>query len=124
MVRNLPDVKPKIHLLGVSSTDIPLQTASTSSKPTVGEGQENLVSRVGGLRLEKKALSGCARRKLKNAKARASEAGTGGIQQPGYASAQAGRNLKQNPLETKVRGQYPYRYGQSSKKARGTIRRL
>jgi hypothetical protein len=87
MVKNLPEVKPKTPLLGVSTTDIPLHGASTSSKPTVGEGLGHLVSRVGGLRLAKKALSGCARRKLKKAQARASEAGTGGIQQPGNASA-------------------------------------
>jgi hypothetical protein len=47
----------------------------------------NLVSGVGGLRLMKKVLSGCARQKLKKAKARASEAGTGGIHQPGNAGA-------------------------------------
>jgi hypothetical protein len=33
----------------------------------------------------KKGLPGCVRWKLKKAKARASEAGTGGIQQPGNA---------------------------------------
>jgi hypothetical protein len=79
-VRNLPKVKPRTTLLGVSSTDTPLQGASTSSIPT---GQ--VVSGVGGLRLAKKALSGCTRRKLKEARARASEAGTRGIQQPGNA---------------------------------------
>jgi hypothetical protein len=73
MVRNLPEVKPKIPLLEVSRTDIPLQGASTSSKPTA-EGQGHLVSKVGGLHLAKKALSGCARQKLKKARARASEA--------------------------------------------------
>jgi hypothetical protein len=86
MVRNLPEVKPKVPLLGVSRTNIPLQGASISSKPIV-EGQGHLVSKVGGPRLAKKALSGCARWKLKKARARASEAGTGGIQQPGNASA-------------------------------------
>jgi hypothetical protein len=70
--------------LGVSCTDIPLQGASTSSKPTAG-GQGHLASQAGGPCLAKKALSGCARRKLKT-RARASEAGTGGIQQPGNAS--------------------------------------
>jgi hypothetical protein len=29
---------------------------------------------------------------------------------------QAGRNLNRNPKEAKVKGQYPYRRGQSSKK--------
>jgi hypothetical protein len=38
---------------------------------------------MGEFRLAKKALFGCARRKLKKAKARSGEAGTGGIQQPG-----------------------------------------
>jgi hypothetical protein len=46
-----------------------------------------LASGVGGIRLAKKALSDCARRKLKKAKARASKARIGGIQQPGNASA-------------------------------------
>jgi hypothetical protein len=87
MVRNLPEVKPKIPFLGVCSTEIPLQGASTSSKPTVGEGLAYLISKVDGLRLGKKALSGCTRRKLKKAKARASKAGTGGFQQPGNAGA-------------------------------------
>jgi hypothetical protein len=86
VLRNLPDVKPGTPLLGVSGTDIPPQAASTSGIPTAGE-LGHLVSGVGGLRLAKKALSGCARRKLKKAKARASEGRTGGIQQPGNAGA-------------------------------------
>jgi hypothetical protein len=53
------------------------------------------VSGAGELRLAKKALSGCARRKLKKARARASEAETGGIQQPGNAGApKQGETLK------------------------------
>jgi hypothetical protein len=36
-VLNLPQVKTKTTLCGVSSTDIPLQGASTSSTPTAGE---------------------------------------------------------------------------------------
>jgi hypothetical protein len=87
MVRHPLEVKTKIPLMRVSHTDIPPQGASTSSKPTVGEGQGHLVSQTGGPRLAKKALSGCARRKLKKARARASEAETGGIQQPGNESA-------------------------------------
>jgi hypothetical protein len=87
VVRNLPEVKPGTLPLGVSSTDTPLQGTSTSSIPTAGEGLGHLVSGVGGLRLAKNALSGCARRKLKKARARASEAITGGIQQPGNADA-------------------------------------
>jgi hypothetical protein len=85
-VRNLPKIKPKIPLLGVSHTDIPLQGASTSSKPTIREGQGHVISKLGGPSLAKKALSGCARWKLKKAKARGSEAGTGGIQQLENAS--------------------------------------
>jgi hypothetical protein len=82
VVRNLSVVKSKTTLLGVSITDIPLQGASTSSIPTAGV-LEHIFSGVGEFRLVKKALSGCARRKLKKARARASEARTGGIQQPG-----------------------------------------
>jgi hypothetical protein len=87
MVRYLPGVKRKIPLMGVGHTDIPPQGASTSSKPAVGEGQGHSVSQRGGPRLAKKAVSGCAIRKLKKAIARASEAETGGIQQPENASA-------------------------------------
>jgi hypothetical protein len=83
VVRNLPEVKREITLLGVSSTDIPLQEASTSSTHTAGEGLAHPVSGVRGLRLAKKALSGCARRKLKKARSGASKAVTGGSQQPG-----------------------------------------
>jgi hypothetical protein len=61
VVRNLPEVKPMSPLFGVSSTDTP----STSSIPPGGEGLEHPVSGVGGLHLAKKALSGCARWKLK-----------------------------------------------------------
>jgi hypothetical protein len=86
-VRNLPEVKPGTSLLGVSGTDIPVQRASISGLPAAGGEPGHLVSGVGGLRLAKKALSGYARRKLKKAKARESEAGTGGIHQPGNASA-------------------------------------
>jgi hypothetical protein len=66
-VRHLPKVKQKIPLLGVICSDIPLQGASTrtSSTPTAEEGQGHLVSQAGGPHLAKKALSGCARRKLK-----------------------------------------------------------
>jgi hypothetical protein len=87
MVRYLTEVKLKIPLMGVSHTDIPLQGASTSSKPAVGEGQGHSISQTDGPRLAKKALSGCTRRKLKKARTRASEAETGGFQQPGNASA-------------------------------------
>jgi hypothetical protein len=44
VVRSLPEVKLKTPLLGVSSTDIPLQGASISSIPTAGEDLEHLVS--------------------------------------------------------------------------------
>lgn len=86
LVQNLPEAKPETTPLGVSSTDIPLQGASTSSIPTVGEGLGPQVPVVSGFRLVKK-LSGCARRKRKMAGARPSEAGTGGIQQPGIAAS-------------------------------------
>jgi hypothetical protein len=37
VVRNLPEVKPRTLLLGVSCTDTPLRGASTYSIPTAGE---------------------------------------------------------------------------------------
>jgi hypothetical protein len=64
-VLNLPQAKTKTTLLGVSSADIPLQGASTSSTPTAGEGLGHIVSGVVGFRLAKKALSGSAKRKQK-----------------------------------------------------------
>jgi hypothetical protein len=67
-IRNLSEGKTKTTVLGDSSIDIPLQGASTSSTPTAGEVLGHTVSGVGGLRLAKKALSGCARRKLKKGK--------------------------------------------------------
>jgi hypothetical protein len=85
--RNLPEVKPGTSLLGVSDTDTPLQGASISGLPAAGGEPGQLVSQVGGIHLAKKALSGCARGKLKKAKAEASEAETGDIQQTGNASA-------------------------------------
>jgi hypothetical protein len=60
-VRNLSEVKTKTTLYGVSSTDIPLQGAITSSTPTAGEVLGHIVSVVGGLCLAKKAVSGSAR---------------------------------------------------------------
>jgi hypothetical protein len=71
--------------LGISNTDTPLQGASISGLPAAGGEPGNLVSGIGGIHLTKKVLSGCARQKLKKAKARAIEAETGGIQQPGNA---------------------------------------
>jgi hypothetical protein len=87
MVRYLPEVKPKIPLMGVSHTDIPPHRDSTSSKPAAGEGQGHSVPQTGGPRLAKKASSGCARRKIKKERVTAREAETGGFQQPGNASA-------------------------------------
>jgi hypothetical protein len=111
--------------LEVSSTDIPLQGASTSSISTVVVVLEHTVSGVGGLCLAKKALSGCARKKLKKARARASEAGTGGIQQPGIVSApKQGETPIETLKEARVRGQYPYKSGQSNLRDQGLTRRL
>jgi hypothetical protein len=47
----------------------------------------------------KEDLSGCARRKLKKAKARASEAGTGDIQQPGNAGVPKQGETSTEPLK-------------------------
>jgi hypothetical protein len=87
MVRNLPDVVPGTTLLGAGGINTPIQGAGSTGIPVAGGDQGSLVPKIGGLRLAKKALSGCARRKLKKAKAKSCEAGTGGIQQPGNASA-------------------------------------
>jgi hypothetical protein len=81
------EVKSETILLGIISTDIPLQGTSTSSIPTGGEGLGYIVSGVGELRLKKKALSGWTRQKLKKARAKASEAGTLGIQKSRNAGA-------------------------------------
>jgi hypothetical protein len=86
MVRNRPEVEPGTSLLGASGIDTTIQGADSTGIPAVGGDQKSLVPSIGGFHLAKKALSGCARRKLKKAKAKSSEAGTGGIQQPGNAS--------------------------------------
>jgi hypothetical protein len=87
VVQNLTKAQLKPPLLGVSSTDTPLQGAGSSSKPAAGEGLAHLLSGIGGPRLAKKALSGFAKRKLKKARAGASQAGTGGSQEPGTAGS-------------------------------------
>jgi hypothetical protein len=68
VVRNLSKVKSETTLLGVSSTDTPLQGVSISSIPTAEKGLGHTVSGVDEFLLAKKALSGCARRKLKRQK--------------------------------------------------------
>jgi hypothetical protein len=60
----LPELKPSNPLLGISSNDTPLQGASTSNVSTAGD-LGHLVSGVVGLRLAKKALSGCAKKPKK-----------------------------------------------------------
>jgi hypothetical protein len=51
--------------MGVIYADIPLQGAGTASLPAVGGEPGHLVIGIGGSRPAKKALSGCARRRLK-----------------------------------------------------------
>jgi hypothetical protein len=87
VVRNLPEVEPGTSLLGASGIDTTIQGVGSTGIPAVGRAQGSLLPSIGGFLLAKKALSGCARRKLKKAKAKSSEAGTGGIQQPGNARA-------------------------------------
>jgi hypothetical protein len=70
-VSNLPDVSSKTSLPGASGSSIPAER----------EGLRYIASGVSRIHLAKTRLSGCARRKLK--KAKASQAGTGGTQQPG-----------------------------------------
>jgi hypothetical protein len=119
MVRYLPEVKPKIPLMGVSHTDIPPQGASASSKPAAGEGQGHSVSQTGGPRLAKKALSGCARRKLKKARGKANEAETGGIQQPGNASApKQGENSTKASKRPRSEGSTPTEMARDPKRPR------
>jgi hypothetical protein len=104
------EVKPGTSLLGVSGTDTPLQGASISGIPTVGEELGHLVSEVGGLHPAKMALSGCARWKLKKTKARASKAGIGGIQQSGNASApKQGETLTETFNRQRSEGSIPSR---------------
>jgi hypothetical protein len=100
MARHLPEVKIKGSLMGVCLTDIPLQGDSTSSKHAVRERQGLLVPQTGELRLVKEALSGYARRKLRKARIRASEARTGGSQKPGHES---GPNLGEISIENSKR---------------------
>jgi hypothetical protein len=98
VVRNLPEVKPRIPLLGVISSDIPLQGASTSSKPTEGEGQGHLVSRVGGLRLAKKSLVWMGQTETKKGKSKGKRHRNWGHSATRKCRhAQAGRNPDQNP---------------------------
>jgi hypothetical protein len=79
-VRNLPEILSRTSLPGVGSSNTPLHEASSSSIPAEG-GLRHLASGVSKLHLAKAKLSGCARRKLK--KAKASQAGTRGTQQLG-----------------------------------------
>jgi hypothetical protein len=118
VVRNLPEVKPGTSLLGVSNTDIPLLGASISGLPAAGE-VGHLVSGVGRIRLAKKALSGCARRKLKKVKARASKAETWGIQQPGNARApKQGETSAETPKRPRSEGSTPIEMARPPKRPR------
>jgi hypothetical protein len=102
--------------LGVRSTDIPLQGASTPSIPTA-EGPGHPAS-GGGLRLAK-ALSGCARRKLKKASTRASQVRTGGIQQNGNVSApKHGETPTETLKRPRLEGSTPTETARAPKRAR------
>jgi hypothetical protein len=118
VVRNLPKVKPRTPLLGVNSTDTPLQGASSSSIPTEGEGLGQLTSGIGEICLAKKALSGCTRWRLKNV--RASEAGTGGIQQPENVGApKQEETLTETRKTPRSEGSNHTEMARPSKKAQG-----
>jgi hypothetical protein len=80
------DQKTRNLLTGASVVDIPSQGAGIANLLAVARESEHLVTGVGPC-LVKKALFGCARRKLKKVNAKESEAITGGIQQPGHANA-------------------------------------
>jgi hypothetical protein len=118
VVRNPPDVKPGPSLLEFSNTDTPLQKASISGLPAGGEGLGHLVFGVGGICLAKKALFGGARQKLKKAKARASSAEIGGIQQNASGPKQ-GETSTDTPKRPRSESSTPYRNGHISKKAQG-----
>jgi hypothetical protein len=83
LVRNLPEVELRTSLSGTGRINTPLQGAGSAGIPIVEGDRGSLVPSMVEFLLAKKALSGCARRKLKKAKARSGEAGTWGIQQPG-----------------------------------------
>jgi hypothetical protein len=64
-------------------------------------------------------LSGCARRKLKKARARASKAGTGGIQQPGIVSApKKGETPTENLKRPRSEGRTPTEAARAPKRPR------
>jgi hypothetical protein len=83
VVKNLPNIIPRTLLSGVSSSDIPLQGASSYSTDAEGDGLRHPASGVARLHLSRTELSGCGRWKLK--KEKASQIGTRGTQQPGNA---------------------------------------
>jgi hypothetical protein len=94
--------------LGTGDIKTPLQGAGSAGIPVAEGDRGSLVPRIGKLRLAKKALSGCARRKLKKARARSSEAGTGGIQQPGTASSTGQlETLTETPKRPRSEGSTP-----------------
>jgi hypothetical protein len=68
MVRDPSETQLTTNPLGSTDTVVPLRGASTSSIPAEG-GSGQTVSGAGGFRPARKALSGAARRKLKEAKA-------------------------------------------------------
>jgi hypothetical protein len=80
-VRNLPEIEPRTSSSGTGGIDTPLQGAGIS----VAGDRGSLVHSMGEFCLAKKALPGCARRKLNKAKARSGVVGTGGMQHPGNA---------------------------------------
>jgi hypothetical protein len=107
--------------LGISSTEIPLQGASTSSISAAAEGLRHLVSVSGvdGFRLAKNIFPGCAKRKLKKARARATEAGTGGIQQPENADEpKKGEASTENLKRPKSEGSTPTEKARAPKRPR------
>jgi hypothetical protein len=65
LARNLPEVELGTSVSGTGGITTPLQGAGSAGIPVAGGDQGSLVPRVGELRLEKKALSECARCKLK-----------------------------------------------------------
>jgi hypothetical protein len=83
VVRNLPEVEPRTSSSGTGGINTPAQGAGSAGTPVAEAYRGSLVPSMGEVRLVKKAFSGCARCKLKKAKARTAVARTGGIPQTG-----------------------------------------
>jgi hypothetical protein len=119
MAENLPEARQISPLLGISSTDIPLQGADFPSKPAAAEGAGHLVPGVTGPRSVKKkpyldTLSGSLKRQeLEKAKEKMGAA---------YNQQLLARPSREIPPPKLLRGigrrAEPHRSGQNTKRPR------